>query len=279
MFNPFESSRSKGRPIELYYFEYGTKPDAYSAQTNCERQITRAGVSYQPVSITRSNIVVTGSLDRAQLDVLVGKSNPIGELFRVSPPPAPVNLTILEGHYGDTDADYKQIWGGRVVTVSFEKSQLKLICEPIATKTQNAGLKRHWQVQCPHILYGSRCRVLLSSYLQTSTVIAISNNVVQLPEGWHGSLSAAKFLGGMIQWPSTVIDADMRTVIKVVDDRHLRVAYVPKGLSVGDTIKLAPGCDHSLAGDCTSLFNNARNYGGSPFIPYKNPVNNFSNFF
>jgi hypothetical protein len=277
MFGLFESSRQKGQPIELYHFRYGTKPGAFFAQTNAERQVFVDGVTYIPTPITRSNIVVTGTLDRAQLDVMSSRNNPVGELFRVYPPAAPVNLRIYEGHLGDDD--FKLIWAGRVTSVSFDQSQLKLICQPISARTLNVGLKRHWQVGCPHVLYGPRCKVPIASYLLDATVTAVSGSEITFGAGWNGAIDPAKYLGGLVMWPSEVVDADMRTIIKIVDSQTVRVSYVPRGVVAGSAVQVAPGCDHTLGGDCTNLFHNSQNYGGCPFIPFKNPVNNFSTFY
>jgi hypothetical protein len=71
----------------------------------------------------------------------------------------------------------------------------------------------------------------------------------------------------------------MRTIIKVIDAHTVRVSYVPYGVVEGTAVRVAPGCDHTLGGDCQHLFANAPNFGGCPWIPFKNPVNNFSTFY
>ncbi|MEW6169845.1 MAG: phage BR0599 family protein [Pseudomonadota bacterium] len=50
----------------------------------------------------------------------------------------------------------------------------------------------------------------------------------------------------------------------------ITLAAVPPGLSVGATVVLYPGCDHTLS-TCESKFGNSANFGGFPFIPTKNP--------
>jgi len=41
-------------------------------------------------------------------------------------------------------------------------------------------------------------------------------------------------------------------------------------LVAGDTVRIYPGCDHSLA-TCDAKFSNSLNYGGFPFVPLINP--------
>ena len=269
MFGLFETSRQKGKPVTLYRMQYGDLPNATVLMTDCETTILKDGETYIPISISRDSIVSSGTLDKALLAITVPRNAQAAELFRVDPPTFPTALAIFQGHFGDTD--WKTIWFGSVKSVSYEGSKAKLNCEPYSMRMMQPGLRRHYQISCPHVLYGPRCNVAKGPFLRTGVVTAITKQTITLADGWNGALDISKYLSGYVQWPGGTQTFDARAILAVVDAHNLKLAGIPTGVVVGQSVSILPGCNHSMS-DCLGVYNNIANYGGCPWIPVKNPT-------
>ena len=115
-FGAIERTRAKGRPVNLFYVKYGSAPNSFYAYTDAEKAITNNGVTYQPLAISRGKIVVSGTLDKAAMEVRMTLNVPLAEHFRVYPPTQTVNLTIFQGHLSDTATQFLVAWTGRVIS-------------------------------------------------------------------------------------------------------------------------------------------------------------------
>jgi len=87
------------------------------------------------------------------------------------------------------------------------------------------------------------------------------NAAAAQPFGWYA--------GGYLEY-DVVTGISERRFITDHTSGALTLTTVPAGLVVGATVRVYPGCDHTLA-TCASKFGNAANYGGFPFMPTKNP--------
>jgi hypothetical protein len=79
------------------------------------------------------------------------------------------------------------------------------------------------------------------------------------------------FAGGMIQWTNPLVVAEERRLIRSSFSGSIVLVSTPVGLVSGDTVKLYPGCDHSIGENGCERFNNTDNFGGFPHTPMKNP--------
>jgi uncharacterized phage protein (TIGR02218 family) len=269
MFGLLERSRQKAKPITLYRVQYGDLAGATVLMTDCETPVTKDGETYIPISIMRDTIVASGTLDKAMLAITVPRNAQAAELFRVDPPTFPTQLTIFQGHVGDSD--WKTIWFGAMKSVTYEGSKAKLNCEPLSMRLMQPGLRRHYQITCPHVLYGPRCNVAKGPFLRTAVVTAITKQTITLADGWNGALDTSKYLNGYVQWPGGTQTFDARAVIGVIDAHNLKLAGIPTGVVVGQSISILPGCNHQMS-DCLGVYANIQNYGGCRFIPVKNPT-------
>ena len=270
-----ESSRALGRPAELYYFRFGSDPTAFYAYTDVEDEVVYDGVTYAPVPIKRGAIVASGSLDKSRMSVRVPLSTEIAELFRVYPPGQVVTLTIRGGHLSDTDMEFPVIWVGRVLQCSRNDDngpEGDLTCEPASTSMRRSGLRRHYQLSCPHVLYEAGdglCNANKLAATSTAAITALTYTSLTFAPGWNGALATAKYIGGMVSWVTPFL-REQRTILRITGDT-LTLTGPTTGLAVTDVVDIILGCNHQTT-DCETIHNNILNYGGQPYIPLKNPT-------
>lgn len=266
-----EESRHQGQPVELYLFRFGVTPNAFYAYTNAEVPITFGGVTYNPVPISRNAITASGTLDKSALKLSMPINTDIAELFRVYPPAQVVTLILRQGHRDDPDSEFLVSWTGRVLGTDRDGSEIELTCEPIAASMRRTGLRRHYQIGCPHVLYGKRCKANKTAATIQRDALVVSGNTVDLALGWNGPISYQKYIGGLLEWDGPY-GPEARTILRVIDDVRLYLSGPLPGLRAGMDVRVVLGCNHQTS-DCQNLHANINNYGGQPYIPTKNPIN------
>lgn len=264
-----ETGRHSGSPVDLYYFRYGTTPNAFFAYTNAEQAVIHNNVTYEPIPITRGAVTASGTLDKAALKVTTPINTGVADLFRIYPPAQVITLIIRQGHVDE--AEFLVHWSGRVLSSSREGSENELTCEPIGTSMRRSGLRRHYQIGCPHVLYGPRCKVLKSLATIHRNALLVTGNTVDLALGWNGAIAPSKYNGGMLEWDGPN-GYEARTILRIQDNVKLFLSGPTNALAPGDPVRVVLGCNHQIS-DCQSLHANINNFGGQPYIPTKNPIN------
>lgn len=289
-YETFTESQEDGQPVELYLFRYGPQPTEFYAYTNATESVPMVHpilgpIDFQPVPIDRDAINSKGTLDKSALRIRTDIGTDVAELFRVYPPASVVSLMIWEGHLEDPDEEFVCIWAGRVVAAQRQKSQMVLTGEPISTSLRRPGLRRNYQYGCGHALYmgdeSGGCRADKPSKTLPATVDSITGATVTLEAGWEGAFAKAKFLGGMLEWETDAGSTDRRTIIRVSGDT-LSLSGLPSGLEVAADVDVVLGCNHQAfapTGDCEAIHDNLPDYGGQPWIPLKNPIGTYNNYY
>lgn len=282
-FDTFEESAAGGEIVELYLFVYGTGETEFYAYTNHTEAITLAdGVTYEPVPVIRDSIETNGTLDRSAIKITTDVGTDLAELFRVYPPSSVVTLVIRHGHLGDVDEEFVVVWAGRIVAASREHGEMVMSGEPVSTSMRRPGLRRHYQVGCPHQLYGPQCQANKTAATVASTVSAIAGATVTLPGGWNGAFAAEKFLGGLLEWETAGGSTARRTILRITGN-VLSLSGIPSELAITAAVDVVLGCNHKAfaaqAGDCQPLHDNIVNYGGFLWIPLKNTIGAFNHYF
>lgn len=274
-----ETSRFAGQPVDLFMFRYGSAPNAFFAYTDAEEPVSFGGVEYTPLTISRGNINASGTLDKSALTLNCPINAGISEIFRVYPPGQPINLIIRQGHLNDPDNEYLVIWTGRVLQCKREGSEAQLTCEPIATSMRRSGLRRNYQLSCPHVLYGPQCKASKLAATIVQQVINIPSDArITLTDGWSGVINPIKYIGGMVEWSNSP-GKESRTILRIINAKTLVLSGPCTGLTAGTMIDVILGCNHQLGagpqpdGDCGPLHANYNNFGGDPWIPTDNPIN------
>lgn len=268
-FQAYETSAQSAAPIELYVFTVGIQTFRF---TSAPTDVTLATQLYTAVQIERSEIEDTGDIPKAQVSLDVFRDFPVADLFRVAPPSEVIVIDIYRLHLDDPDLEKKLLWTGRVLNCEWNaKSQATLTCESLATSLRRRGLRRLYQRQCPHVLYGPACGLSNTAWKTTVTLdspfSAVSGttisdpNIDAQPDGY--------FAGGYLEWESSPGVIERRGIRSHVG-ADIELTHPIVGLVAGATIDLFAGCDHSKA-TCATKFANLVNYGGFPYVPKKNP--------
>jgi hypothetical protein len=277
-FAPLEESRQKALPVTLYQFIYDTAPLTYFAITDAEQAIVNAGVTYDPVPAMRDAIVSSGSLDRTTIAVRMPRDIEFSEKFRVYPPTVPVTLIIRQGHLSDTPTpEFLVVWSGRVLSVGREGDECVVSCEPVSSSLRRPGLRRNYQLGCPHVLYGTECKANRAAATRTSTVASIAGTTATVGSGWNAGTDPAKFNEGVFEWTNDDGGTEKRKILSV-SGNTFALGGLLRDLDVGDPVNIILGCNHQMS-DCENLFNNIQNHGGCPWIPLKNPIGYRNNYY
>ena len=282
MFSAFEQSRHQSQPVTLYLFEgvdqttLGFNGGSFGRHGFCdgEAPIVRDGITYQPWPISRGDLTSSGTLDKSNVTVTMGRGSPFESEFLGFPMSIVVNLTIFQGHIGDDlslPANCPAIWVGRATSPTFSKTTLEFSGIPVSTSLKQPGLRRHYQIGCPHALYGPQCKAskTAGNATVTRTVTGFSGNTLS----FAGALPRlrGKYAGGMIEWSVGTMRV-VRSIISASEDRlSITARGNLKGLVIGSQVSLSIGCNRQQS-DCLDQHNNILNYGGQPNIPLANPL-------
>lgn len=243
-----------------------------------EEPITRAGITYQPFPISISDITSNGNLDKSDITVTLARGSIFENEFIGFPVSHVVNLIVFQGHTNDAPTlfDYPAIWVGRVGAPAFENETIAFNCVPVSTSIQRPGLRRNYQLSCPHVLFGPQCRASRNDATVTRTVTAISGNSVTFNTALP--LAAAKYKGGLLEWTAHG-HSSIRTIVSVTGAKTgIGIRGNLRGLTVGSSIKITFGCNR-LQSDCADLHHNILNFGGQPSIPLENPLSQKNIFY
>lgn len=285
-FDNIEKSRTKGKPINLFYIRYGQQPNSFVAYTDAEQDIIDGGVTYRSISITRGKLVFTGTMDKSTLEVRASRNTKIADLFLRYPPSEVVNLTIKQGHLSDSDHQFLVGWTGRIISSKRTNTEVILSCEAVGTSMKRVGLRRHYQYSCPHVLYGPMCKASKSDATIGTTIEAFTTNTITLPEGWNEEIPSegapivtdvALFKGGIIEWTNSAGDVEIGAIIRITSGRVVKIAGYVRDVNIGDGVSMIRGCGRTMAA-CRN-HNNIRNFGGCPWIPRNNPLGTSKNQF
>lgn len=212
----------------------------------------------QLVSIKHQGVDQSHDFNRATLDIVVARDNPLAQLFLASPPEQPVQMWVTRQYPNSS----RVLWVGHIGGHRWVGSECHFKCESIGVSLKRMGLRARYSLLCRHAVYSFGCGVAAASVSVTGSVVAITGNSVQVAGA--GALPAGYLIGGSLSTP-----AGGRAIVDQLGDLLTLIAAFPS-LVVGEAVTLLPGCDHHHA-TCVSKFNNVVNFGGFPYMPLRNP--------
>lgn len=262
MFDQTEVSVFDAEPIELYHFG-GTRTDYYL--TTSADPITSVGQVFTPLAgLTRSMLKVgTQEEENLSLDISLPFDHPITIEYAYQTAPPDLRLNLYRAHRHAPD-DRILVWKGHVLSFSVEGRICKFRVPSLFSSLLNGVAPApRYQAPCNHQLYDARCGVDVAAYQTVTSVTAVSSARVTVQS--LGALSLPALRGG------EMFDAagEHRLIIGGTA-RDLEVAYPFAALSPGTQVTLRRGCNHTIT-ECREIFNNARNFGGHPYVPQRNP--------
>lgn len=257
-----EKSAQDGAPVELYQFSRNEKIWRY---TSAGDDIGDSTATWTSAPIQRNEIEQSTEQARNALTLTVPRNFEIADMFRIAPPSDVIALTVFRYHRDEED-DVAVIWIGRVLNVSFEGARAQMRCEPVSLSLKRQGLRRLYQKQCPHVLYGllPGCGVDRETHKTETTVTNIAGVVLSV-----AGLAAKPYAGGFVEWEDDTGNLERR-FIRSFDGLDLTLNFPFNGIADTDPVTVFPGCDHTMD-TCDTVYNNLPNYGGFPFTPDKNP--------
>lgn len=281
-YGTYEASRTLGEPIHFYEFACDTQAFRY---TDHEVAVVYLGNTFNPLPIDRGKLVETGTMDKKQFSITVPHDCEVANLFLAYPPSSVTTVKIWAGHVDDPDEEFKVVYTGRVLSCARKKSSATFTCESVATSMKRNGLRRRYQYGCPYALYSEQCGVSRAAFTVPVLVSDISGSRITLPNTWT-TRPKEKYLDGVVQWTKTDGTTEVRTIKRVESGGNvLLLSYLPTGLSAGMVVNVSLGCNHKAGvasqtdGDCGPLFGNIVNFGGQPWIPFKNPIGVVNNYY
>lgn len=273
-FEEYEVSVQSSRPIELYDFSY---QGGHLRYTSADRNIEFEGNTWLAAPLERSKIEDTGEIAKAAMTIDGPDVFEVAELFSVAPPDDVVGFALRRLQFDDPSGQAPAIWLGRVLTASWPPNRSQLRCESLLSSLKQVGLRRVYGKNCPHILYGSRCKVSMVAFEVNATVTSqIGRSIVS--SAFDAAVDGY-FAGGMLVWQKSPGYYVRRGIKSHVGDT-VQITHPMPGLTGGVVIQAYPGCDHTFdgAGGCGPRYDNQDNYGGFPFSKQKNPFGQASVF-
>jgi len=257
-FDSLEQSQASGAPWEIYLFQ--TQGQSFYL-TSADEAITYLGQAYVPTTIRRDEMEETIEVDSGKITVHIPSAHPLAALFIPYLPPSPMALTILAGHYGDSEV--LCIFAGVVASSSFT-DECALLCRSDKYLLQRKVPKQIYQVQCNHIFGDAGCGVDLVSVTYDGTVTAIDSTGTILTIPAFAALPHS-LQGGYLILPGN------QGVRAIVTQAGATVTLMSPmiGLEVGGAVSAVAGCQHDYT-DCKS-YDNVVNFCGFDLIPTINP--------
>ncbi len=253
-----------GAPQEFYIFRVENLMFRY---TNAPRDIMIGSNPFYSRQITRTALVNNMSvIDNSDTKITLPRADEVCKKCAGLFTPTIIDLDIYQRHRTDPDLELKRIFAGYMIDIStsgvetdmaFTSLMRTHIDAPVATVMYTA--------QCNHDWGDRRCAVDPEAYVRTSQVIG--NDLWTLKVADFIGDDMQQFVGGYIINDRTGIQ---RNIVNI-DNNSIFLDGMFADVEVGDKVRLYPGCDHKIDGDCRLTYNNVINFGGFPFIPRKNP--------
>jgi uncharacterized phage protein (TIGR02218 family) len=268
-FDAQEISIQDGQPLELYEFTAGVRLFFF---TSAPEDYTYASRVYTSLQLSRSEIEDSGEIPKSSLTLESQRDFAVADLFRVAPPSDVVVLNIYRLHLSDGALERKLLWTGRVLNCEWTAgSTCSLTCESLYSALLRRGLRRLYQRQCPHVLYGAACTINADSWKTVVSLVAPTSTVsgVTVSDPAIDALADGYFAGGYLEYTAGTGVIERRGIRTHVGAAITLTHAIPS-LVLPGTVNIYAGCDHSIA-TCLSKFANVANYGGFPYIPKINP--------
>jgi Phage conserved hypothetical protein BR0599 len=274
-FSAYELSIDQGEPVLLYDFFIGI---AHWRYTTADRPITYLSNVYAPIAISSGAVNQGQEIKKKSLPITVPLDAEVVSVLQDFPPSGDFLITITELHFTDPDQQGFICFVGRVMSQKQAGATIVMSCEPAYTGVKTTGLRRRFQLNCAHVLYGVGCTILPSDFVTAAVISSVTGPTVGVP----GLVppTGLSFAGGYIEWDSGKGYLERRSINSMAGGgATLNLAYAAPDLVPGLAISVYPGCDHTT-GNCIAFkppgadpaLGNILNYGGQPYIPAVNPL-------
>lgn len=256
-FDSLEQSQASGQPWEAYLFQ--TTGQSF-ALTSCDEAISYLGQTFEPTTLRRDQMEESAEVDSGEIKIYIPASHPLAQLFIPGLPPAPVQLTIYAGHFGDSEV--LALYGGAIASAAFT-DECELTCRSDKYLLNRKIPKELYQGLCNHIFGDAGCGINLALFTYAGAVDAIDSTGTVLTINAFSSVPAGQLKGGYFRTGNVV-----RAILGHAGSA-VRLMSPISGLAIGAACTGIAGCAHTYPA-CQG-YNNVPNFLGFDLIPSINP--------
>ncbi|WP_164881699.1 phage BR0599 family protein [Paenirhodobacter populi] len=266
--------------------------------TNCDTELMDAqSNAYLAVPMKIGTLSSDGDMGGGEVDVTLPRTVSVASRFLPQTDRTIYNLQIRRAlHVGGVITDTRIAFTGVIKMAAAsgdEGESLVLKCSTDRYKLERNASRRRYQHSCPHVLYGSQCRALrelsalpariepILSAGRFHVVITFEPDDPDNPtvrgmdlfSDWE-TLKGLTFSFKGAEYQATRIERRLLLNFGVqvrADTASSLIAALISSSSNERFCTVHPNCDHTLNA-CQKMHRNAANFGGMPFIPFKNPV-------
>lgn len=272
-FADYETSQDAGQPVELYVFRYQATILYYCTDAT---DFFIGPQPYTATQLSRTDIQDTGDIAKSDITLTAPRDFPIAQLFGVYPPSDVVTLTIYRVQRS-VPTDPRVYWKGRVMNASWANGNSQLQCSSMFSAMRGAGVRKQFSKLCTHVLYGTQCRLAITSFQSNCTIGSVNLGGVSLVSADFALAGPSGYLaGGRLDFQIAIGVYEYRMIKTHIGDT-VTIPYPITQLLPGNVVKASAGCDHTRP-TCISKFGNLNNYGGFPDLMQKNPFGTESVF-
>jgi uncharacterized phage protein (TIGR02218 family) len=271
-----EGSTRRAGPIRLFRFQ--VDQNRFFRYTDNDRDVQFDDETFTAIPIDSPDTSSTTLLENDTYEITMPKVADMAEYLKAYPPSFVMRAEVFMLHPERAPEDRRRVFIGKIVGVSTRGAEAIVSCDTLDSSFRNPGLRRTYQRQCPHVLYGPACRAAKVPLDLVVLPLTAGINTLAL-EDFPVSEDAAHYLGGQIEW--SIPDGKVvRNIIQSYrDGTSLRLALAgPANTALpGSTVSIFKGCERTEE-SCTERFDNILNYGGQPWIPLENPIQSISTY-
>lgn len=275
-FDVIEGSARSAGPVRLFRFHVDqTRLFRY---TDNDKDVEFGDETFVAIPISSPDISNMTLLDTNPYEITMPKTADLAVYLRGYPPSFAMRAEVFVMHPEASVQERRRVFVGKIMGLSTRDAEAIISCDTLDSSFRNPGLRRTYQRQCPHVLYGPACRAVKNPLTLNVLPLSAGINTLALAS-LPPSVVPEQFLGGQAEWQVQ----DGRVVRKIIqayrDDTTLRLALAgpADSATIGGPVSLLRGCDRTEE-SCTTRFNNILNYGGQPWIPLENPIQSISTF-
>lgn len=236
--------------------------------TTCNQPIVSSGYTYEPfLGGTGNGIEESIDLGIATIDFTVTNSGNDMEPVISANDLDMASIIVHRVHVSTPDCGRMEIFRGKVGDYTFNRAQIS---------GQARNFFNSINVQWPMYTYMDQCTWRFGSApcgYDTSS-ITISSTSFPVSSGYRlgafidvASKTNGFYEKGRFTFTSGSNSGQTRSV-RVHSGTRVEFSHsMPYTISSGDLFSLYPGCRKRLVDDCTSTYNNTRNFNGFPWIP------------
>jgi uncharacterized phage protein (TIGR02218 family) len=265
-FDAFETSVEDGNLIELYQFTQGA---VVSRFTNFNQDVTFNGSTWLTTQISRENIeraIETGIND---LKIRMPLDNPIASQYIPNVPGKVIDVIIYRAHFTDPAEQVLVVFEGYIAQAEFDGGlEATLTLQPFTSQFKRSAPRYTYQSLCNHVLYDAQCKIARGSFTHVGLLSGIDETLRTVTVNGVVGNGSDWAVGGWVAFPAGGND-DQRLVVAQSSDTLTLLSNFASDV-LGQNVDVFAGCAHDI-GTCNTKFANVINFGGTPYVPVKNP--------